>query len=578
MNRFDPNKNELDQALWGLRKHFYPVVLFSFFLNILQLTPTIYMLQLYDRVLSSRDEATLLALTVMVLFLYLISGSLEWVRSHLMVRFGLRVDEALRDRIFEATLRAAVRGQPSATPLTDLGNLRQFLAGPALIAFFDLPWTVIFLAVLFLLHPLLGAISLLGGAFLIAMTYLTEKLTQKPLSEANAAMIRSSQVASSSLRNAEVIAAMGMGKGVQAKWMEEYRRVLGLQAVASDRAGTIGSTTRFTRIALQSGILGAGAYLAISGNVSGGVMFAGSVLMGRMLSPIETGIANWKGFVGARDAYFRLASLLTAFPQRRETMDLPAPKGEISVEGLVVAAPGSNVPILKGVTFKTAPGEAVAVIGPSASGKSTLARALVGVWQAASGKVRLDGSDIYEWDKAKLGPHVGYLPQDIELFNGTIAENIARFSTPDSEMVIAAAKLAGLHEAFLRFPQGYDTVIGDSPASLSAGQRQRIGLARALYGAPALIVLDEPNSNLDDAGDAALLAAILDLKSRGKTIFVITHRVNVVSAVDRILMLKDGTLGMYGPREAVLAMLKGGPAPGGPGAPPRPSKSAPEHK
>lgn len=560
MIRFDPHKNELDKAVWGLRRSVYPIVLFSFFINLLQLTPTLYMLQLSERVLTSRDETTLVALSLMVLFLYGISTVLEWTRSHLMVRLGLRLDEALHDRVFEATFRGALndRAGASTQPLQDVAQVRQFLAGTGLIGFLDAPWTVIFLAVIFLLHPLLGFVSLSGALVLFALTFVTERMTQKPLSEANRAWARTSGFASSSLRNAEVIAAMGMVGSIRARWRRQYAGVLGLQALASDRAGSIGSTTRFIRMTLQSLILGTGAWLAITGHLTAGAMFAGSILMGRMLAPVEMGIANWKGLVGARDAYARLSSLFAAYPPRPATMALPAPKGHLRAEGLTVLAPETRTPILSGVTFAVAAGEAVAIIGPSASGKSTLARAIVGVWPAAAGKVRLDGSDIYEWDKEKVGPYVGYLPQDIELFNGTIAENIARFNTPDPEKVIAAAKMAGLHETFLRFPQGYDTVIGDSGGILSAGQRQRVGLARALYGMPSLVVLDEPNSNLDDVGDAALLAAILELKKAGKTVIAITHRVNLVSAVDKILVLKEGKVAAYGPRDAVLAAVRGG--------------------
>ena len=561
------HRTELDQALWSLRGRLFPVILFSFFINLLQLTPTIYMLQLSERVLSSRDETTLIALSLMVLFLYGIFSSLEFVRSQLMVRFGVRVDDALRERVFQTAFSAALAqgGGDPARPLKDLGELRQFLAGPGLIAFLDAPWIFIFLAMIFLLHPLLGGVALCGAVLLFCMTLLTERLTHKPLSEANQAWTRSSAFASSSLRNAEVVAAMGMMGGLREKWLKEYRGVLGLQAMASDRAASIGSLTRAMRITLQSGILGAGAWLAIQGHVTVGAMFAGSILMGRMFAPVELAIANWKNFVRTREAYARLNALFAAFPVREKTMALPAPKGAVAVEGLVIGAPGSRTPILRGVGFSVPAGEAVAVIGPSASGKSTLVRALVGVWAPLGGKVRYDGADIATWDKDLLGPHVGYLPQDIELFDGTIAENIARFGAPDPERVIAAATKAGLHELFLRFPKGYDTVIGETGGILSAGQRQRIGLARALYGDPTLLVLDEPNSNLDDAGDTALIKALSEAKKEGRTIFVVTHRTNIVGVVDKILVLKDGQVASFGPRDKVLAELRGpkpGPAPG----------------
>ena len=555
MNRLETS-GELGAALWGLRRRVYPVVLFSFFINLLQLVPTIYMLQLSERVLASRDETTLISLSLMVLFLYAITSSLEQVRSALMVRFGLRIDEALRDRVFDAAFQATLAQYPAGgQALGDLSAIRQFLAGPGLVAFMDAPWIVIFFGMICLLHPLLGGVALLGALLLFGMTLATERLTQKTLLEANQAWAKSQAFAAGALRNAQAVAAMGMTEGLRKKWMDQYARVLTLQAAASDRGGTIGSLTRTTRVTLQSAILGVGAWLAISGHITAGAMFAGSILMGRMFSPVELGIANWKNFVGMREAYARLNALLSAFPKKPATMDLPRPKGEVIVEGLIVGAPVTRQPIVRGVALKVQPGDVVAVIGPSGCGKSTFARALVGVWPALAGKVRLDGADIHAWDKAKLGPWIGFLPQEIELFTGTLAENIARFGEPDSDKVIAAAKKAGLHELFLRMPQGYDTPIGEGGAVLSAGQRQRVGLARALYGDPALIVLDEPNSNLDDAGDIALFAALREAKKEGRTVFVVTHRTNIVGAVDKILFLKDGAQAAFGPRDEVLAQF-----------------------
>jgi len=570
MIKFDPQRSELAAALWASRRSFYAIGLFSCVINWLMLTPAIYMMQVYDRVLASRNEVTLLMLTLLILVLYALMAGMEWVRSQLLVRLGVRLDESLRDRVFVASFASTLRqggGGNANQALQDLATLRQFLAGQGLLAFVDAPWSLIFLVVAFLMHPLLGAITLGGSVLLFVMAYATELLTRQPLTEANDAWAKTSNFATSSLRNAEVIASMGMQDDVRRRWLGLYRKVLDLQAFASDRGGSIGSATRFLRVSMQSLILGAGALLAIDGLVSPGVMIAASIIMGRAMAPVEIGIANWKGFVAARNAYERLEKLLSIYPERPKGMPLPPPKGVIQVENVVVSAPGGSTPILRGVSMSVLPGEAVAVIGPSAAGKSTLARTLIGLWPALSGKVRLDGADLFEWNKQELGPYIGYLPQDVELFGGTIAENIARCGTPDSEQVIEAARQAGLHELILRFPQGYDTEIGEGGGFLSAGQRQRIGLARALYGGPVLVVLDEPNSNLDDAGEAALVAAIQRMKTDKKTVIVITHRTNVVSAVDKILVLRDGQVAGFGAKEDILAAMRGTPTPPLAGAP-----------
>lgn len=562
MIKIDPRRSELASAIWATRQSFHAVGLFSCILNFLMLTPAIYMMQVYDRVLSSRNEVTLLMLTLLTVVLYALMAGMEWVRSQLLIRLGMRLDEALHDRVFSASFASTLRqggGGNANQALQDLASLRQFLAGQGLLAFIDAPWSLIFLAVAFLMHPLLGFITLVGSALLFAMAYATELLTRKPLTEANQAWAKTTNFATSSFRNAEVIASMGMLNDVRRRWLERYSKVLGLQALASDRGGVIGSGARFLRVSMQSLILGAGALLAIDGLVSPGIMIAASIVMGRAMAPVEIGIANWKGFVSARNAFARLEKLLELYPDKQIGMPLPPPKGLLQVENIVVSAPGGNTPILRGVSMSIQPGEAVAVIGPSAAGKSTLARALIGLWPAVSGKVRLDGADLFEWNKQELGPYIGYLPQDVELFGGTIAENIARCGEPDSERVIEAARQAGLHELILRFPQGYDTEIGEGGGFLSAGQRQRIGLARALYGAPVLVVLDEPNSNLDDAGEAALVAAIQSIKAANRTVVVITHRTNVVSAVDKILVLRDGQVAGFGAKDEILAAMRGTP-------------------
>ena len=556
--RLFPEKNsELDAALWSMRRIFIVAGVFSFFINALMLVPSLYMMQVYDRVLNSRNEMTLLMLSLITLGLYALLGGLEWVRSQLLVRASLQLDNQLNERVFGATFEASLRGAGGnpAQALADLNNLRQFLTGSGLFAFFDAPWAPIFLVVITLLHPWLGLFSLCGGLVLLALTWLTEKITQKPLAEASAAGLQASNFAGNNLKNAEVIEAMGMLPAVRARWYVRHRASLALQQLASNRAGAIGAATRVVRLTQQSLILGLGALLVISGKLSPSAMIAANILMGRVLSPIEQAISMWKNFVAARSAYERLQKLLQAIPAKEKGMALPAPQGNMALENLVATAPNSPTVILKGINARITAGEVVGVIGPSASGKSTLARLLVGVWPAASGKVRLDGADIFSWNKAELGPYIGYLPQDVELFEGSIAENIARFAEPDAAKVVQAAQRSGVHEMILRFPKGYDTPIGPAGSFLSGGQRQRIALARAIYGDPVLIVLDEPNSNLDDIGEQALVRAVMDLKARGSTVIVMTHRTSIVGVVDKLMVLRDGTLQHYGPRNDVLATL-----------------------
>ena len=557
MRLFGEDGSELQGALLSMRRIFVVAGVFSFFINGLMLVPAIYMLQVYDRVLNSRNEMTLLMITLIVLGLYALLGALEWIRSQLLVRASVRLDERLNDRVFAATFDATLRGAGGnpAQALSDVTNLRQFLTGNGLFAFFDAPWAPIYLIVITILHPWLGLFSLVGGLLLIALAWLTERATQKPLAEANTVGIQATNFAGNNLKNAEVIEAMGMLPAIRARWNVKHRRGLALQQVASDRAGAIGATTRFARLVQQSLILGLGALLVIKGELSPGGMIAASILMGRLLAPVEQAIGTWKNLVAARSAYGRLRSLLAAVPARETGMSLPRPTGTLALENVVATAPGSPTVILRGINAQIAAGQIVGVIGPSASGKSSLARVMVGIWPAASGKVRLDGADVYSWNKAELGPHIGYLPQDVELFEGTVAENIARFADVDPEKVVRAAQRAGVHEMVLRFPKGYDSPIGPGGAFLSGGQRQRIALARALYGDPVLVVLDEPNSNLDDIGEQALVRAVLDLKAQGSTVVLITHRTNIVGVVDQLLVLRDGSLQLFGPRNDVLAAL-----------------------
>lgn len=552
-----PPRSELNEIIASFKRVFYSVAAFSFVINLLLLVPSIYMLQVYDRVLASRNETTLLMLTLLVVGLYLLMGFLEFVRSRVLIRSGVALDMKLNSRVFDSSFEHYLRlkGGNAQQSFGDLANIRQFMSGNGLFAFLDAPWTPIYILVCALLHPWLGWFALGGALVLLALALLNERLTSPPLSEASQWAGKAGAFAGNNLRNAEVVEAMGMLPALRERWFARQGKFLSMQARASDLAGRITAVTKFIRISMQSLILGLGALLVLKHEITPGAMIAGSILLGRALAPVELAIGSWRQFVSAREAYKRLNELLKMFPSRPERLSLPQPKGQISVEGLLVAAPGQQTPILKGLNFQVPAGNLVAVVGPSASGKSTLARALVGVWPPFSGHVRLDGADISKWNKEELGPWIGYLPQDIELFEGTVSENIARFGEIDAEKVVEAAQRAGVHEMILRLPHGYDTPIGEGGASLSGGQRQRIALARALYGNPVLMVLDEPNSNLDDAGEAALVAALRSMKEDGRTVFLITHKLNVINTADALLILRDGQVHAFGPREAVLAAL-----------------------
>lgn len=551
------NKSELYLVLSSFKGAFLYVALFSFVINSLMLVPSIYMLQVYDRVLASRNAETLLMLTIIMLVLYLLMSLLELVRSQVLIRLGAKLDMQLNERVYKAAFEGSLKnsGANAAQSMHDLGNLRQFLTGSGLFAFFDAPWAPIYLGVVFLLHPLLGYVSLAAMLLLMVLTWLTEKVTKVPLDAANKEAIAASNLMSANLRNAEVIEAMGMLPNIRKSWLARHKKTILLQAVASDRGAMVSSTTKFVTVSVQSLILGAGALLAIDGTITPGAMIAGSILMGRAMAPVQQAMATWKQFLSARSAYGRLVNLLQTFPVRPVGMSLPKPTGKISVANLAAMPPGTSLPILRNVSFEVSAGEIVGVIGPSASGKSTLARLLVGVWAPTGGSVRLDGAEISQWNKEELGPYIGYLPQDIELFAGTISENIARFGEIDSSRVIAAAQQAGVHEMILHLPQGYNTPIGAGGGVLSGGQRQRIALARALYGNPSVIVLDEPNSNLDDVGEAALLAAVRNMKEEGKTVILITHRTSIISAVDKLLVMQAGTTVGFGSRDEIVAAL-----------------------
>lgn len=555
--KFRAPQNEVAQVLVSFKKAFRNIGVFSAVINMLMLMPAIYMLQLYDSVLTSRNETTLLMLTLIMLGAYIFMGALEYIRSFVLIRVGAQLDMKLNKRVYTAAFEESLKqGDGNAgQALKDLTNLRQFLTGNALFAFFDAPWFPIYLFVIFMFHPGLGIFALCGTAILIALAYINEKISHKPLAEANSMAVASTNVASNNLRNAEVIEAMGMLPNIQSRWYKLHSRFLNLQAEASEKAGVMTALSKSFTVALQSLMLGLGALLVLENSITPGMMIAGSILLGRAIAPVQLLISVWKQIGSTRSAYERLTQLLEHNPAREAGMALPKPVGIINVESVTAAPPGGKVPVIKGLSFSLNAGEVLGIIGPSGSGKSTLARLLVGVWPAASGKVRLDGADVYLWNKDELGPHIGYLPQDIELFAGTVSENIARFGEIHAEKVILAAKRAGVHEMILNMPEGYDTVLGGGGAGLSGGQKQRIGLARAMYDDPSLIVLDEPNSNLDDVGEQALLAAIIDLRKRGKTIVLITHRTSILGATSKLLLLQDGMVKMFGPTKEVIETL-----------------------
>ena len=560
MNRINSKSKfpELADALRDVRRYFGFAALFSAAVNLLMLTPIIYMLQVYDRVVSSGSVPTLTMLTILMVCLLLAMGGFEWVRSMVMIGASNRLEQRLRRRISEATFnRALLSGgmTASAQPMNDLSQLRQYLTGSSLFAFFDAPWVPIYLFVMYLFHPYFALAGVFAVIVMLLLALANEKSTSPKLQDANALNNSVNNQLTGSLRNAEVIAAMGMGNDLRARQEDGSERVLNLQSNASRRAGAFTSLSKSFRIIMQSLTLGLGALLALQQEISPGMMIAGSLLLGRALAPIDLLVNTWRGFSVARAQYNRLGELLEQLPPRPLPMPLPDPRGQLSVEGLFVLPPASQTFVVRNANFDLVPGEALGIVGPSASGKSSLARAILGVWPSARGAVRLDGAEIFTWDREQLGQHLGYLPQDIELFDGSIADNICRFGEQDSDAIVAAAKLAGVHELILELPQGYNTMIGGSGGVLSGGQRQRIGLARAVYRNPCLIVLDEPNSNLDDQGEKELVEALERIKQLGSTVIVISHRTMVLQSMDKMLVLKEGAMINYGPRNQVLSAL-----------------------
>jgi ATP-binding cassette, subfamily C, bacterial len=530
--------------------------MFSLAINLLYLAGPLYMLQVYDRVISSASEVTLVMLTIALLIAFLALAGLDAVRARVLTRASIRLDQKIAARVMTAIInRSASFGGARSQLLRDFDTFRQFITGMGVHAVFDLPWAPIYIAVIFVLHPALGAFALGCSILLVLMALLNEWLVKPPLTESNEAASRNYSFTEMSLRNTEVVRAMGMTEGLLRRWGRDRNRMLERQVAASDRAATMQSIIRFLRLSMQSLILGLGAYLVIERLATVGAMFAASILLGRALQPVEQIVGSWRNLVSARAAFLRVRELLAANPPRETGLSLPRPDGRLSVEALSFVPPLSNKPILRGVAFGIEPGEVLGVIGPSGAGKSTLARHIVGVLTPSAGAVRLDGSHVSVWARTSLGRHLGYLPQDIELFADTIAANISRFQEGEDTEAILAAQMAGVHDMIVRLPNGYDTQVGEGGAILSGGYRQRIGLARAVYGNPSLVVLDEPSSNLDADGDAALTDCIMQLKRRGTTVVIISHRPSTIGVVDKILLLKDGVAEMFGPRAEIMSRL-----------------------
>jgi PrtD family type I secretion system ABC transporter len=527
---------------------------FSLAINLLYLAGPLYMLQVYDRVVPSSSETTLVMLTLALLMAYVALAGLDAMRARVLTRASVKLDREIASAVMTASIDQPIGGARSQS-LRDFDTFRQFVSGAGIHALFDLPWAPVYIAVIFMLHWSLGVFALACGVVLVLMALLNEGLVGKQLGGANAAAARNYAFTEMSLRNTEAIRAMGMTPGLLERWGTDRDQMLGRQVIASDRAGAIQSVIKFLRLSMQSVILGLGAYLVIAHTVTAGAMFAASLLLGRALQPVEQVVGAWRGIVAVRGAFRRLRQLFSAIARQDRDLALPKPAGKLSVEGVSYVAPGSPRPLLRNVSFEIEAGEILGIIGPSGAGKSTLARHLVGVLAPTAGTVRLDGADVAAWSRNGLGAHLGYLPQDIELFADTVACNINRFQPGDDPAVLEAARLAGVHELILRLPNGYNTAVGEGGAVLSGGVRQRLGLARAVYASPSLVVLDEPSSNLDADGDAALANCLIELKKRGVTVVLISHRPASIVAADKLLLLKDGAVELFGPRLDVLARL-----------------------
>lgn len=551
-------RSEFTRSLKGFKQELWAVGVFSLVANLLMLTPTLYMLQVYDRVMVSQSGLTLIALSMVAVFLFGMMSFSEWVRSRVLVRAGIKLDAVLGPKVFNAAFESSLRGS-HATPqkaLSDLTQLRQFVTGNGIFAVFDAPWAPIYVLVLFMLSPWLGLLALVFAGLFVCLALISQSVSQVPQTKAMESSLHDSNFANSKLRNAEIIESLGMLASLRRRWLGRHHFYLRTNEVAQDINHRLTSISKFFRYSQQSIVLGAGALLVIDGQMSPGAMIAANVLMGRALQPIDMIVGSWRGFFTAHKAFVDLEALLEKYPERKGLLTPTDMNGDLKLQNLVATAPNREQPILKGLNAHFPTGSVTAIVGPSGSGKSTLARCLIGIWPDTQGQTLLDDEPIQRWDRFALGPYIGYLPQDIELFEGSIAENIARFGEVEPEKVIEATTKAGMHEMILRFPKGYDTPMGQAGSTLSGGQRQRLGLARALYGNPNLVVLDEPNANLDADGEAALAKAIQELKASGKTVFLITHRPQIINVVDQILVLVDGEIKHYGPRDDVVRALQ----------------------
>jgi len=552
-------RDDLSSVLWSLRREFAVVGVFSMVVNLLMLTPTIYMLQVYDRVLLSQSHMTLLVVSLICLFLFGVMAFSEWSRSILLVRTGVKLDQLLSHRVFKGTFLAYLNPSDSspAKAFSDLTAVRQFLTGNGVFAFFDSPWVPIYIGVLFMLHPWLGVTALFFAVIQASIAWFGHRMSKEVQLTSNRSQAETQGFLSSKMRNVDVLVSMGMLGSLYRRWQSKQHKTLLLAGQAQNKTGGLTALSKFVRYTQQSLSLGVGAWLVVVGEISPGAMIAANVLMTRALAPIDLLVSTWPSFLTTKDAFERLRQLLMLSPAGRTEVMKTKPLGKLTLENVVISLPGREVPVVNDVSFTTLPGTVTVVLGPSGSGKSTLARAMMGIGPVLqSGRVLLDDTPITDWTRESLGPFVGYLPQDIELFDGTVAENIARIGRVDSGAVIEAAEAAGLHQMILRFPKGYDTPMGQAGQFLSGGQRQRIGLARALYGNPALVVLDEPNANLDDEGEKALLNAMQLLKNQGASVVLISHRSGVLAVADRVVILQDGKLVASGPRDAVLEALK----------------------
>ena len=558
-------RGEISSTLLASRAAFASTALFSCLVNILMLTGPLFMLQVYDRVLTSGSVPTLVALIAIVIALYAYYGFLEYLRARILVRIGRRVEERLRDRVFDSMAEHALRRTQGigGQPVNDLATIRQFLSGQGPFAFLDMPWVPVYLLVIFLMHWVLGVASVIAAIVIFILALWSEKATRGPLAEANSAMVKSSIMTDESRRNSEALHSLGMRGAIRKKWAEMQQVALDHQTVANDVGGSLSAASRVLRLMVQSGILALGAYLALQHEISAGAMIAASIIMGRALAPVEQAVASWQQFLGFRKALERLGNILASVPAVANRMKLPQPNGKLEVENLIVQLPGAEKPILQGISFTVEPGHGIGVIGPTGAGKSTLARALVGVMPITRGTVRLDGATHDQRDLDEAGKLIGYLPQDIQLFDGTAAQNIARFDVAaDPAKIVEAAQLANVHDLIMRLPKGYDTPLGENGARLSAGQRQRVALARCLYGDPVLFVLDEPNSNLDAEGEAALDRAIRVSMERGASVVVIAHRPSALASIQQILVLSEGRTVALGPRDEILRKVLNRPAVG----------------